>query len=81
MEDLIFQLCNSEKQELKVLLLDDLEPIAENIATDYPSECPLWQYHQDLTLQKQSVCEYFFGQYQSTLILESKESRVLELVY
>ncbi len=47
MEDLFLQLSDAEKQELKALLLDDLEPVAENVATDYPVECPHCQ-HQDI---------------------------------
>ena len=47
MEDLFRQLTDAEKQELKALLLDDQEHDAENVATDYPAECPHCQ-HQDI---------------------------------
>ena len=47
MEDLFRQLSDAEKQELKALLLDEQEPDAENVATDYPAECPHCQ-HQDI---------------------------------
>ena len=47
MEDLFCQLTDAEKQELKALLLDEHEPDAENLTTDYPAECPHCQ-HQDI---------------------------------
>ena len=46
-ENLFSQLSEAEKQEMKALLLDELDPDTEDPTTDYPAECPHCQ-HQDI---------------------------------